>query len=66
MAFANYNTLEAIDSRLDVSFTAKINRFINVSLTSVMLYDQDMDYKIQYSQALTLGILYNYSEFKDK
>ena len=64
MAFANYRTLNSIDSRIDISFTAKVNKFINVNLTGVIMYDQDMDYKIQYSQALTLSILYSYSEFK--
>lgn len=65
-AFANYETLDAIDTRLDMILTAKINRFINVNLTGTALYDQDMDYKIQYSQSLALGILYNFSEFPEK
>jgi hypothetical protein len=66
MSFANYETLKAIDTRLDISFIAKINKFINVNLTGTVLYDQDMDYKIQYTQALALGILFNYTEFKEK
>ncbi|HYG37875.1 MAG TPA: DUF3078 domain-containing protein [Cytophagales bacterium] len=65
-AFANYETLDAIDTRLDVILTAKINKFVNVNLTGTALYDQDMDYKIQYSQSLALGILYNFSEFPVK
>lgn len=64
-AFANYETLDAIDTRLDMILTAKINRFINVNLTGTAMYDQDMDYKIQYSQSLALGILYNFSEFPE-
>lgn len=65
-AFGNYETIEAIDSRLDLVLTAKVNKYINVNITAVALYDQDMDYKIQYSQSLALGILYNFSEFPDK
>lgn len=66
MAFANYETLRAIDSRLDVSLTARVTKIVNVNLTGTVLYDEDMDYKIQYTQALSLGILINYNEFKDK
>lgn len=64
-AFANYETLDAIDTRLDVELTAKVNRFLNVLLAGTALYDQDMDYKIQTTQTLALGILFNYSEFPE-
>lgn len=63
MAFADYRNLQAIDSRLDLILTAKINKIFNVNITASMLYDQDMDFKIQYSQMLGIGILFNYSEF---
>lgn len=58
LLFANYATLGAIDHRLDVSLTAKINRFVNVNLTGIVLYDQDQDNAIQYSQGLAIGFLY--------
>lgn len=66
MAFANYETLKAIDNRLDVTLTAKVNKLVNVNLSGTILYDQDMDYHIQYAQALSLGVLIKYSEFKEK
>jgi len=44
-----------IDHRLDVAITAKINRFMNTSLTGVVLFDKDTDAKIQASQTLALG-----------
>ncbi|MFC5411285.1 DUF3078 domain-containing protein [Larkinella bovis] len=56
--FANYATLNAIDHRLDVSLTAKINKYVNVNLTGIVLYDQDQDNAIQYSQGLAIGFLY--------
>ena len=58
--FAGYQDLEAIDSRLDLILTAKVNKFLNVTITGVALYDQDQDYKTQYSQGMTLGFLYKF------
>ncbi len=58
--FANYETLafRTLDHRLDVTMTAKISDFIDVTFTSINVYDIDMDPGVQYSQALALGILY--------
>ncbi|GAB3333415.1 DUF3078 domain-containing protein [Larkinella ripae] len=58
--FANYETLNAIDHRLDVSLTAKINKYVNVNLTGIILYDKDQDDAIQYSQGLAIGFLYSF------
>lgn len=59
MLFANYETLawKTIDHRLDITLTAKITDFINVTMTSISLYDVDQDPGIQLSQGLALGIL---------
>ncbi|MCH7410971.1 DUF3078 domain-containing protein [Belliella sp. DSM 111904] len=64
--FANYETLafRTIDHRLDVMLIAKITRFVDVTFTSINVYDLDMDPGIQYSQALALGILYKVSNKK--
>ncbi len=58
--FANYETLawKTIDHRLDITLTAKISSLINVTFTSINLYDFDQDPGVQYSQGLALGILY--------
>lgn len=58
--FANYETLawKTIDHRLDLTLTAKLSNLINVTFTSINLYDIDQDPGIQYSQGLALGILY--------
>lgn len=68
--FANYETLDlkTIDHRLDLTFTAKVNRFINVSLGGILLYDYDQDSGAQFNQLFTLGFAYtfqNYKEIKD-
>ncbi|EOZ98499.1 hypothetical protein A33Q_1153 [Indibacter alkaliphilus LW1] len=58
--FANYETLafNTIDHRLDITVIAKITEWVDVTFTSINVYDIDMDPGIQYSQALALGILY--------
>ena len=57
--FGNYETLtpQKIDHRLDLTLTAKVNKYINVSLSGIVLYDYDQDPGVQYSQSLSLGIL---------
>jgi hypothetical protein len=68
MMFANYETLEAktIDHRLDLNLTAKVNKFVNVSLGGILLYDFDQDSGIQVSQAFSLGVLYTFQNYQDK
>lgn len=43
---------------LDLTKTGKINKAQNANLTGVLLYDQDQDSRIQYSQALSIGLLF--------
>lgn len=66
--FANYETLEGkkIDHRLDLNLTAKVNKFVNVSLGGILLYDYDQDHEAQYSQAFSLGVLYTFQNYQDK
>jgi len=66
--FANYQTLEmkTIDHRLDINLTAKVNKFVNVSLGGILLYDFDQDSGVQLSQAFSLGFLYTFQNYKDK
>ncbi|HYK76878.1 MAG TPA: DUF3078 domain-containing protein [Daejeonella sp.] len=56
--FASYERLSKIDHRLDLALTARFNRFINVSLTGVGLYDNNSANRIQASQTLALGLMY--------
>lgn len=66
--YANYETLafDAIDHRLDVGLTAKVSNLVNVSLTSLSIYDLDQDSKIQFSQGLALGIAFKQGNFPEK
>ncbi|MEK6782522.1 MAG: DUF3078 domain-containing protein [Bacteroidota bacterium] len=66
--FANYETLELkkIDHRLELSFSAKVTKFINVSLGSILIYDYDQDLGAQIGQAFSLGMLYSIQNFEEK
>lgn len=56
--FIPYDNFGHIDYRLDLNVVAKVNRFMNVSITGVGLYDRDTDLKIQGSQTLALGLIF--------
>ncbi|MFN9582251.1 MAG: DUF3078 domain-containing protein [Bacteroidota bacterium] len=60
MALADYEKLnnQGVVQRLDASLIAKVNKYINVNLSTVLLYDFDQSKDWQYSQVLALGILY--------
>lgn len=66
--FANYKTLEInkVDHRLDLNLVAKVNKFMNVSLGGIFLYDYDQDASPQYSESLSLGVLYTFQNYEDK
>ena len=66
--FANYEHLnfQEIDHRLDLGLTAKVAKYVNVSLNGIALYDFDQDSNIQYSQGLTIGIAYAFQNFVDE
>ena len=66
LMFANYENLnlQEIDHRLDINLTAKVNRFINVSVGGILLYDFDQDSGLQVSQAFSLGVLYTFQNYK--
>jgi hypothetical protein len=66
--FGNYENLDAnlIDHRVDLNLTAKVNRYVNASIGGIFLYDYDQDNSPQYSQAISLGVMYTFQNFEDK
>lgn len=58
MAFIPYDNFGYTNHRLDVALTARVNRFMNTSITGVGLYDRNADSKIQASQTLALGFTF--------
>lgn len=68
LMFANYETLEGktIDQRLDLMLSARVNKFISVSVGGIMLYDFDQDDEVQLNQVFNLGFVYSFQNFADK
>ncbi|MBS1681876.1 MAG: DUF3078 domain-containing protein [Bacteroidetes bacterium] len=66
--FANYEelTIDKFYHRLDLNLTAKLGRFINASVGSILLYDHNQDNGIQFNQAFSLGMLYTFQNYEDK
>lgn len=56
--FANYKGLGDPSHRLDATITTRVTRLINVTLNGIIIYDSDIDSKVQASQTLALGLLY--------
>lgn len=65
--FANYETLKmkTIDHRLDLDIVARVNKYINVGLGAIVLYDFDQDSGVQLSQAFSFGFVYTFQNFED-
>ena len=65
--FANYEELEfdKIDHRLDLILAAKVNDFMDVSLGLIMIYDFDQVDEVQLSQALNMGVVYTFKNYKE-
>lgn len=63
--YANYQTLElkTIDHRLEVMLNAKVNKFINVGLGGILLYDYDQDSGAQFSQMFNFGFNYTFQNY---
>jgi len=64
--FANYEEfeLDKIDHRLDLNLAAKVNNFVDVGLGVIMIYDADQIDEVQFSQALTLGVVYTFKNYE--
>jgi hypothetical protein len=65
--YANYETfsMKTVDHRLDVDLVAKVNRFLNVTLGGILLYDYDQDSGAQLSQIFSFGFLYTFQNYEE-
>ncbi|CCG98927.1 hypothetical protein FAES_0916 [Fibrella aestuarina BUZ 2] len=64
--YANYQTLSAIDHRVDLLLTAKLNRYLSTTFGVIALYDKDFFDGLQIQQSLGIGLIYNASTFRKK
>ena len=58
LMFSTFQDPLEIDNRLDAQLTAKINKYVNVNLGAIVVYDKDQSTKIQFAQALSIGFLF--------
>ena len=67
MMFANYETFsgKTLDHRIDLDIIAKVNRYININLGGILLYDYDQDSGIQLSQVFSFGFLYTFQNYDE-
>jgi len=68
MGLLDYARLEGkyIVSRLDASIVAKVNNYLSTKIATVVLYDFDQDKDIQFSEILSIGLLYRIKNFEEK
>ncbi|MBI3218443.1 MAG: DUF3078 domain-containing protein [Bacteroidetes bacterium] len=66
--FMDYEKIDVnkIDHRLDLNLTAKVNKFVNVSLGGILMYFYAQDKDVQLSQALSLGVMYTFQNYEEK
>lgn len=62
--FSEYARLNYAVHRLDLTFTAKVNRYLSTTFNLIGLYDRDFSDKLQLQQTLALGLVYNASTFR--
>jgi hypothetical protein len=64
--FANYEefSFRNFEHRLELLFTSEVTRLINVSLGSILIFDNDQVDGIQLSQALAVGLQYRLSTMR--
>jgi hypothetical protein len=58
LMFSSFDHPMEIDNRLDAQLTAKINKYVNVNLGAILVYDKDQSNKIQFAQAMSIGFLF--------
>lgn len=62
--FSAYENLAVSTNRIDGILTAKVAKFVNVNLQGVLFYNQDQNLNVQLSQALALGVVYQFTNKK--
>ena len=56
--FSRFNSFDVWDVRWDNTIVAKINNFLNVNFTFLLVYQEDQSLKTQIKQGLQLGFVY--------
>lgn len=56
--FTRFESIDIIDVRWDNTITAKVNSWLNVNFTFLMIYEEAQSLQAQIKEALQLGIVY--------
>ena len=56
--FSRFESLDVWDVRWDNTITAKVNSWLNVNFTYLLVYEKDQSVKTQTKQTLQIGIVY--------
>ena len=56
--FSRFESLDVWDVRWDNTITAKVNSWLNVNFTYLLIYEKDQSVKTQTKQTLQIGIVY--------
>ncbi|HTH56771.1 MAG TPA: DUF3078 domain-containing protein [Cyclobacteriaceae bacterium] len=59
-------SIDQLYHRLDLNLIAKLGRFVNLNFGTILLYDRSQDADVQFSQALSLGMIYTFQNFAVK
>ena len=62
--FAYVPAIKSLDHRLDLTTTARVNKFLNINFTFIGIYDEDIVSDIQLSQGLAVGLLASFGKIK--
>lgn len=57
--FTRFESIDVIDIRWDNTITAKVNDWLNVNFTFLMIYEEAQSKQAQIKEALQLGIVYS-------
>jgi hypothetical protein len=66
--FINYENFDfdKWDHRLDLILSAKVHKYVNVSLGGILIYDFDQDDEVQLNQFLSIGLAYNFQNYEEE
>ena len=58
--FSAFDDLDAVDLNLDMLLTAKLNKYVVVSLNLLLNYDKDVLRKLQFKEITSVGLSYSF------
>lgn len=66
--FFDYERIDVSDfvHRLDITFSAKVTKYINTTFSSILFFDRTQDKDIQLSQVLNVGLLVKLGSIEEK